>query len=71
MKTLMEWGLVSKGDTLVIDNMVIPTRRYWTMQQLSTRTNTITFNEWGSNNRVVCYMHLRLGKEEGRYRNPG
>ena len=48
MKMLMEWGLVSKGDTLVIDNHNDSEAEVLDHATVKYKGETLTFNEWGS-----------------------
>jgi hypothetical protein len=48
MKTLLEWGLVSMGDILVIDNYPDSDAEVLDHATVKYKGETMTFNEWGS-----------------------
>jgi hypothetical protein len=48
MKTLMDWGLVNKGDTLVIANHSDSDAEILDHTTVRYKGETLTFNEWGS-----------------------
>ena len=58
MKTLLEWGLVSKGDTLVIVNHSDSDAEVLDYATVKYKGETLTFNDWGS--RVTGWSALNI-----------
>ena len=70
MKTLIEWGLVSKGDTLVIDNHNDSDAKILDQAMVKYKDQTMTFNEWGSRSLGGLLFAFTTGQRRRAVREP-